>query len=758
MKMNKFFMSLCAAAAILGFASCNDDFGKEPNNQTGVVEDENTPSVYVGVNFSMPSSGMSRSFTNGDDSSNDGVEVGSDAENNVNEVLLVLASPDDYSLIASATIHKKDIFKHGEDVTSSTSTYHAKAKFTKTQLSNYYLKGSGSEEYVKKSGEILVFVIVNPSGKIVENVAKADFGNIDWIQTTGSVIAKGINTEGSIWTANNFLMSNNKLDIRFIPEQFTDWNKYSTSSHYYNLSADNEGSTENHNLNNASNGGAIDVVRVAARMDFKDGSQLGNCTYNVIFEDDENGLPDETKPLINIYLNKMCLVNMSNSFYYLKRVSKDGLDEGAPKPGATTFNAVEAYDTYGWLLCGAEKPWYSNANGEALPNSGNYIVDTYAQMKKDFSDHFPADAEKYPFDYLSYFNYPFFDPNGELDDNTTQGSSDIDERWYISQISDVLKGESDLWKNKEYHVWRYLTENTIPGPSGNQVNGISTGVVFKGKMLIDGRVEKWEELPEDVNSVEYFNKKAYNDLIDAINMKTAPNVATDPILYSVGGDIYAGWENVRLAAIFSSLTYTLSPDQTQIIVDWNRENSLYQAVFGTGGTGYSFTAKVKDVIGGTIGEDDENSTIKDVIYTDPVEIDPSSPAALWSVWDEKGRPADGPEIIAFKKAATGNDITIYQRSTDNVDGAGYYCYYYYWNRHNDNGNNGVMGPMEFAVVRNNVYKLSVTSIEKLGHPRVPLNDPESPTPKTPDEKENVYLTVDAKVLPWVVRVNNIEFK
>ena len=102
-------------------------------------------------------------------------------------------------------------------------------------------------------------------------------------------------------------------------------------------------------------------------------------------------------------------------------------------------------------------------------------------------------------------------------------------------------------------------------------------------------------------------------------------------------------------------------------------------------------------------------------------------------------------------------ITLYQRSSDNVDGNGYYCYYYYWNRHNDNGNDGVMGPMEFAVVRNNVYKLAVTEIKKLGHPRVPLNDPESPTPNTPDEKENVYITVDAKVLPWVVRVNNIKF-
>ncbi|MCI5481945.1 MAG: Mfa1 family fimbria major subunit, partial [Bacteroidales bacterium] len=37
----------------------------------------------------------------------------------------------------------------------------------------------------------------------------------------------------------------------------------------------------------------------------------------------------------------------------------------------------------------------------------------------------------------------------------------------------------------------------------------------------------------------------------------------------------------------------------------------------------------------------------------------------------------------------------------------YYNYYYYWNRHNDNLNNNEMDVMEFAVVRNNVYKLAV---------------------------------------------------
>lgn len=66
-----------------------------------------------------------------------------------------------------------------------------------------------------------------------------------------------------------------------------------------------------------------------------------------------------------------------------------------------------------------------------------------------------------------------------------------------------------------------------------------------------------------------------------------------------------------------------------------------------------------------------------------------------------------------------------------------------------------MGPMEFAVVRNNVYKLSVTQIRQLGHPVDPTNDPDNPDPENPDEPTDVYIKVNVEVVPWVVRINNI---
>ena len=102
--------------------------------------------------------------------------------------------------------------------------------------------------------------------------------------------------------------------------------------------------------------------------------------------------------------------------------------------------------------------------------------------------------------------------------------------------------------------------------------------------------------------------------------------------------------------------------------------------------------------------------------------------------------------------ASAQGFTVYK-----PEGGNYYAYYYYVNRHNDNDNPEVMEAMEFAVVRNNVYKLSVSNIFQYGHPGDPLGDPDPLYPSTPDEEKNVYFKVTVQVLPWVVRTNNIEF-
>lgn len=112
------------------------------------------------------------------------------------------------------------------------------------------------------------------------------------------------------------------------------------------------------------------------------------------------------------------------------------------------------------------------------------------------------------------------------------------------------------------------------------------------------------------------------------------------------------------------------------------------------------------------------------------------------------------EILNYLNSNIAQDL---EHSGDNLDmykigkDGKYYVYYYYFNRHNDNGNNTVMGNMEFATVRNNVYKLKVTNINRWGNPGDKPTDPDDP-----DENPEVYFRVRVEVLPWVVRINNIE--
>ncbi len=729
--MNNFKKILYGASALLLLAGCSDDIltesqGKDPGNGTGNGNDG--PGVYVGVNFKMPGMGSTRSYTDGDNSSNNGTEVGTDIENNINEVLLILATPDN-GFIGSATVAKGNIV-----ASSNLQEYHATAKFNMTDLEAYYKDDSIDED---KMGMVNVFVIANPVSALSDYLDSLDensiYGDKEWINVSKKVTVKPDgSTDGAVWSTTtnggNFLMTNSEIATRNIPKELEAWNNHTTQDKYFDLSGNNESDNINNGRDNVSGkGGAVKVERAAARMDFRDGSPTDTPenTYHVVkTKNDETG-KDEF--LIDIMLDRMCLVNMNSEFYLFRRVSNNGLPTGA-----------------GFEICGPEKPWYTDNNGVLVENlPGNYVVDYFAVDKNKPLDPWSGSPMK------DKMNYSFFDENGEYNtDNADYSKSN----WYVSRISDVLKGTTDNWENNgvpgTYHVWRYLTENTIPGYQA-QKNGISTGVVFKGKMMVGEDLTMTNIPAGEEEKAE--NRNAYwrNCLIEALSATKAPDNGEAVWLFAFGEDdkeLYVTWKNVYEAAIKASFSYTYNAEG-HVVADWNRNTSLYKAVFGKqegkNGTGYTFTYH-------------NTITDKDETYTDTTPIDPESANSTYEAY--KATPNET-TLAAFREAAVKtNGFKIYEPSVDATDGYGYYCYYFYWNRHNDNGRNGIMGPMEFAVVRNNVYKLAVTDIKKLGHPRISSNDPEPPTPDTDDELGNIYLNVDVEVIPWVVRVNDIVFE
>ncbi|EJW95826.1 hypothetical protein EVA_16071 [gut metagenome] len=80
------------------------------------------------------------------------------------------------------------------------------------------------------------------------------------------------------------------------------------------------------------------------------------------------------------------------------------------------------------------------------------------------------------------------------------------------------------------------------------------------------------------------------------------------------------------------------------------------------------------------------------------------------------------------------------------------CYYPYWIRHHNDDKNPNLTPMEFAVVRNNYYQMTINTVKGIGEYK-----PVDPDPTVPDDTQDSFLDVKVKVLPWTVRKNQIDF-
>lgn len=148
-------------------------------------------------------------------------------------------------------------------------------------------------------------------------------------------------------------------------------------------------------------------------------------------------------------------------------------------------------------------------------------------------------------------------------------------------------------------------------------------------------------------------------------------------------------------------------------------------------------------------------------YSTGEKANPDLQAAFKKTWvtSETGtyivKKADGSEVkyaLIDGQTRGGNGFTVYKRDAEGK----FPVYYYYWNRHDDNGQSNVMEAMEFSVVRNNVYKLFISSINMFGCSGTD-DDPDEPDPDNPDETEHMFIKVDVMVMPWTVRLNNIEF-
>ena len=248
-----------------------------------------------------------------------------------------------------------------------------------------------------------------------------------------------------------------------------------------------------------------------------------------------------------------------------------------------------------------------------------------------------------------------------------------------------------------YHIWRYCMENTNPDLAKFQKNGNSTGIVLRAQLSGAGIPEEYAEEDGEKEGEAIY---AYNNVVlgTAADLKT---YATSP--KGDGED----------AGVYESVTIIYDGAVEAAKEAWKEANK-------------------------------DNEELKDtewdgVTHGSLSDLDGYLVNAKFSIYR--------PTKVEVKVGDSGDqtkEVPVY------------YCYYIYWNRHNDNTLNTQMGTMEFATVRNNVYKIMINKVISLGHPGEPGDDPEDPDPDDPDEKDKFWLDIKCEILKWEVRMNGLD--
>lgn len=688
MKLYHTLIGLCTAAMM---AACSDDTpGMNPGNNEMPADSY----AWFGMGVQLPTDNGSRSATNNEGSTG-GTEIGKTEENRIHRALIVLTDKSN-GFIAYATASQGGISTGGGataspsgngSITPNADGISASilASISASHINAYYAKNADEETGILMDNSVNIYVFANYPQDLLDSFkAMGDdaVGSTDWTDFHCEV-AERSSDNGSLTDADNkntsvldaasgLPMSNASVTTIRIPNSISGWLPFTDEENPFQMSDLN---TDGDKIDNSASavdvtGGPVQLQRSVARFDFKDGSN-NNFTYHV-------GVYGQGGNTLDVELIRMNLVNMSKHFYYLQRVSNNGHASG---------------ENNGYKLCGRD-----------LPN--NYVVDYAADLKcvHQNDDEVKSGIGENGDGYSKYYNFCFGSGDSKDDWKIDLAARD---QWYRATPSEVVsKGISDA--TGKYKIWRYVTENTIPGINQQKVS-LSTGIVFKGMLC---------STPTTPPNLKDAIEENYYVDADGIKVdKNTPGAKLDhPILYMFDNVLYVKFTAVIAAAnatapgdVLNNAVLQLNKGYTQSVADF------YKAWQTAGG-------------GQEVGENG---------YA---------------------------QFMEFKKAAVDAGITIYQWATDEYLGAGqttpykgYFCYYYYWNRHNDNNIPGVMGPMEFAVVRNNVYKISVDKIRRIGHPRRTENDPDPQTPDTPDEESDVYLDVQVETLPWVVRYNSVEF-
>ena len=491
--MKAFANIFTLSALAVCLTACNDDIGTGSN-----VPAEESEGIYLKFALDLPSGSGSRSETTSNEGdeygkSEDGTEVGKDRENRISQIMLVFTDKDNNYLTSTNVT----------SVSPTTSNTYV-ISIPPERLAEYV----STEENPNRTANVYAYCNPTPELRALAGAAEGSEQVADFVEQIHTITDS---ENASVWQDNKFLMSNAVKHEITLPKS---WNENLSSGNPFPI-------------------GKIKVERSVARFDYK---AIHDDNKYVVRDNLESKKEESEKnPGIYIQLTDVALINMSKSFYYLRRVSADGQNKNA-------------------IICGVE-------------TVNNYVVDTDAAEKAQYTTL--ADwTEK-----NTHFFYNLEKPN----------------TWQWTSLATISGKEEDNWgsepdEEEGYHIWRYAIENTIPDDNDGstehntlQKNGITTGVVFRAKIGIDedykGDVKWNSDDPIYVfRNVLYGNWEAVGDY--------AKNNSSSEVAYAYNA-VEAGDYDYEEAG-FTEYTPNADGNYYAYYYYWNRHNDNNQN--GIGGT------------------------------------------------------------------------------------------------------------------------------------------------------------------------------
>ncbi len=445
---------------------------------------------------------------------------------------------------------------------------------------------------------------------------------------------------------------------------------------------------------------SVHVERLAAKIRINKADNVTDFIY---------ALKSGEEEVAKVRLDQVAIVNkLTSGTYLLKRVTPELTDGYQDLPTDATND----------ILLGNE---IANLEGIGL----NYVIDPWTRKKETIT---PSETNLGDRDALTGASLTSPSANAMLSYDNDFVGDNYAEMW--DNFSDVVDLSSNT-ATPPLHL-AYTQENTTSFKM--QKNGYSTGALFKATYF----PKKWAATKTTVSGATIGTVEAeeidYNgDGVDGtgyadISSTTAP---ADFKFYVYEGNIYKDYE-----AIFNEFV-------------WTQQKPLNGQ---TGATIYSYSDfKTTGIV---------NIKVADFInhllagFSDPFDyID-----YLIEKYDtnDDGKYDNNDDGYSADKTFTVDDaIDTYitnKQATINAVVLPYengVCYYPYWIRHATNDIPTEMSVMEFAIVRNNIYDMTVTGISGLG-----LSGAEKPDPGKDDEEDKYYFNVEIYVKNWVVRQNS----